>query len=80
MPLPPVLGGLDPAVLSRQLSKLLEKVSASSVLLQVLESQQKTCEDLTYRLVEARATIASREAELKQKDEQIVALKERLQA
>ncbi|KAL2629844.1 hypothetical protein R1flu_014530 [Riccia fluitans] len=47
---------------------------------EVLESQQKTCEDLTYRLVEARATIATHEVELKQKDEEIAALKERLQA
>ncbi|KAL2643766.1 hypothetical protein R1flu_011353 [Riccia fluitans] len=77
---PPVLGGLDPDVLSRQLSKLLEKVSAPSIPLQVLESQQKTCEDLTDRLMEAGATIVACEAELKHKDEEIVALKERLQA
>ncbi|KAL2628627.1 hypothetical protein R1flu_013313 [Riccia fluitans] len=38
-----MLGGVDPAVLSHQLSELLEKVSAPSVPLQVLESQQKTC-------------------------------------
>ncbi|KAL2629667.1 hypothetical protein R1flu_014353 [Riccia fluitans] len=31
VPIPPVLGGVDPTVLSRQLSKLLEKVSAPSV-------------------------------------------------
>ncbi|KAL2624436.1 hypothetical protein R1flu_008681 [Riccia fluitans] len=67
-------------VLSRQLSKLLENVSAPSVPLQVLESQQKTCEDLTDRLVEAGATVAALQAELKQKDEEIAALKERLQA
>ncbi|KAL2651404.1 hypothetical protein R1flu_019532 [Riccia fluitans] len=71
---------VDPAVLSRQLSELLEKVSAPSVPLQVLESQQKTCEDLTDRLVEAGATVAGLEAELKQKDCEIAALKERLQA
>ncbi|KAL2621524.1 hypothetical protein R1flu_001729 [Riccia fluitans] len=46
----------------------------------VLKSQQKTCEDLIDRLVEVGATIAAREAELKQKDEEIVALKKRLQA
>ncbi|KAL2608346.1 hypothetical protein R1flu_026919 [Riccia fluitans] len=78
VPVPPVLGGVDPAVLSRQLSELLEKVSTPSVPLQVLESQQKTCEDLTDRLVEARATVAGLEAELKQKDCEIAALKERL--
>ncbi|KAL2650101.1 hypothetical protein R1flu_018229 [Riccia fluitans] len=77
---PPVLGGLDLAILSRQLSKLLEKVSAPSVPLQLLESQQKTCEDLTDRLVEAGATIVALEAELKQKDEEIAALKEQLHA
>ncbi|KAL2649587.1 hypothetical protein R1flu_017715 [Riccia fluitans] len=64
VPVPPVLGGVDPTVLSRQLSELLEKVSAPSVPLQVLESQQKTCEDLIDRLVEAGATIACLEAEL----------------
>ncbi|KAL2651285.1 hypothetical protein R1flu_019413 [Riccia fluitans] len=80
VPITPVLGGLDPAVLSRQLSKLLEKVSAPSVPLEVLESQQKTCEDLTDRLVEAEATVAALEAELKQKDEEIAALKERPQS
>ncbi|KAL2611290.1 hypothetical protein R1flu_022982 [Riccia fluitans] len=47
---------------------------------QVLESQQKTCEDLTDHLVEAGATVAGLEAELKQKDYEIAALKERLQA
>ncbi|KAL2651954.1 hypothetical protein R1flu_020082 [Riccia fluitans] len=78
VPVPPVLGGLDPAGLSRQLSKLLEKVSAPSVPLQVLESQQKTCEDLTDSLVEAGATVATLEAELKQKDKEIATLKERL--
>ncbi|KAL2613348.1 hypothetical protein R1flu_025040 [Riccia fluitans] len=78
MPIPPVLGGLDPAVLSRQLSELLEKVLVPSVPLQVLESQQKTCEYLTDRLVGAGATIAVLEAELKQKDEEIAAMKERL--
>ncbi|KAL2624002.1 hypothetical protein R1flu_008247 [Riccia fluitans] len=31
MPIPPVLGGLDQTILSRQLSKLLEKVSAPSI-------------------------------------------------
>ncbi|KAL2654271.1 hypothetical protein R1flu_022399 [Riccia fluitans] len=41
VPIPPVLGGVDPTVLSRQLSELLEKVSAPSVPLQVLESQQR---------------------------------------
>ncbi|KAL2642932.1 hypothetical protein R1flu_010519 [Riccia fluitans] len=46
----------------------------------VLESQQKTCEDFIDRLVEAGATIVAREAELKQKDEKIAALKKRLQA
>ncbi|KAL2631173.1 hypothetical protein R1flu_015859 [Riccia fluitans] len=46
----------------------------------VLESQQKTCEDLTDRLLEAKATVAGLEAELKQKDCEIAALKERLQA
>ncbi|KAL2629072.1 hypothetical protein R1flu_013758 [Riccia fluitans] len=56
--IPPVLGGVDPTVLSHQLSELLETVSAPSVPLQVLESQQKTCEDLTNRLVEAGGTIA----------------------
>ncbi|KAL2644488.1 hypothetical protein R1flu_012075 [Riccia fluitans] len=80
MPAPSVLGGLDPAILSRQLSELLEKVSVPSVPLQVLESKQKTCEDLTDRLVEAGATIVAREAKLKQKDEEISALKERQQA
>ncbi|KAL2624033.1 hypothetical protein R1flu_008278 [Riccia fluitans] len=55
VPVPSVLEGLDPAILSRQLSKLLEKVLAPSVPLQVLESQQKTSEDLTDRLVEAGA-------------------------
>ncbi|KAL2628872.1 hypothetical protein R1flu_013558 [Riccia fluitans] len=45
--IPPVLGGVDPTVLSRQLSELLETVSAPSVPLQVLESQQKDPEDLT---------------------------------
>ncbi|KAL2642208.1 hypothetical protein R1flu_009795 [Riccia fluitans] len=45
----------------------------------VLESQQKTCEDLTDRLVEAGATVAGLEAELKQKDLEIAILKERLQ-
>ncbi|KAL2609806.1 hypothetical protein R1flu_028379 [Riccia fluitans] len=79
VPIPPVLGGVDPTVLSRQLSELLEKVSAPSVPLQVLESQQKTCEDLTNRLVEAGGTIAGLAAELKQKDCEVVALKERLQ-
>ncbi|KAL2634444.1 hypothetical protein R1flu_005923 [Riccia fluitans] len=79
MPIPPVLGGVDPTVLSRQLSELLEKVSVPSVPLQVLESQQKTCEDLTNRLVEARGTIAGLAAELKQKDCEVAALKERLQ-
>ncbi|KAL2609373.1 hypothetical protein R1flu_027946 [Riccia fluitans] len=79
VPIPPVLGGVDPTVLSRQLSELLEKVSAPSVPLQVLESQQKTCEDLTNRLVEARGTIAGLAAELKQKDCEVAALKERLQ-
>ncbi|KAL2609262.1 hypothetical protein R1flu_027835 [Riccia fluitans] len=44
----------------------------------VLESQQKTCEDLTNRLVEAGGTIAGLAAELKQKDYEVVALKERL--
>ncbi|KAL2611160.1 hypothetical protein R1flu_022852 [Riccia fluitans] len=53
VPIPPVLGGVDPTVLSRQLLELLEKVSAPSVLLQVLESQ-----NLTNRLVEAGGTIA----------------------
>ncbi|KAL2635650.1 hypothetical protein R1flu_007129 [Riccia fluitans] len=80
VPIPPVLGGLDPVVLSCQLSKLLEKVSVPSVPLEVLESQQKTCEDLTDHLVEAGATVAALEAKLKQKDEEITALKERLQA
>ncbi|KAL2633715.1 hypothetical protein R1flu_005194 [Riccia fluitans] len=79
MPIPRVLGGVDPTVLSRQLSELLETISAPSVLLQVLESQQKTCEDLTNRLVEAGGTIADLAAELKQKDCEVVALKERLQ-
>ncbi|KAL2649514.1 hypothetical protein R1flu_017642 [Riccia fluitans] len=79
VPIPPVLGGVDPTVLSRQLSELLEKVSAPSVPLQVLESQQKTCEDLTNRLVEAGGTIAGLAAELKQKDCEVAALKERLQ-
>ncbi|KAL2619908.1 hypothetical protein R1flu_000113 [Riccia fluitans] len=46
----------------------------------VLESQQKTCEDLTNRLVEAGASVAALEAELTQKDEEIAILKERLQA
>ncbi|KAL2650387.1 hypothetical protein R1flu_018515 [Riccia fluitans] len=77
--IPPVLGGVDPTVLSRQLSELLETVSAPSVPLQVLESQQKTCEDLTIRLVEAGGTIAGLAAELKQKDCEVAALKERLQ-
>ncbi|KAL2633152.1 hypothetical protein R1flu_004631 [Riccia fluitans] len=80
VPGPPVLGGLDPTILSSQLSKLLEKVSTSSVPLQVLESQQKTWEDLKDRLVEVGATIAAREVELKQKNVEIVALKKRLQA
>ncbi|KAL2643020.1 hypothetical protein R1flu_010607 [Riccia fluitans] len=79
VPIPPVLGGVDPIVLSRQLSELLEKVSVPSVPLQVLESQQKTCEDLTNRLVEAGGTIANLAAELKQKDCEVAALKERLQ-
>ncbi|KAL2652697.1 hypothetical protein R1flu_020825 [Riccia fluitans] len=79
VPIPPVLGGVDPTVLSRQLSELLEKVSAPSVPLQVLESQQKTCEDLTNHLVEAGGTIAGLAAELKQKDCEVAALKERLQ-
>ncbi|KAL2623107.1 hypothetical protein R1flu_003312 [Riccia fluitans] len=79
VPIPPVLGGVDPTVLSHQLSELLEKVSAPSVPLQVLESQQKTCEDLTNRLVEAGGTIAGLAAELKQKDCKVAALKERLQ-
>ncbi|KAL2612967.1 hypothetical protein R1flu_024659 [Riccia fluitans] len=79
VPIPPVLGGVDPTVLSRQLSELLEKVSAPSVPLQVLESQQKTCEDLTNRLMEAGGTIAGLAAELKQKDCEVAALKERLQ-
>ncbi|KAL2611926.1 hypothetical protein R1flu_023618 [Riccia fluitans] len=48
--------------------------------LQVLESQHKTCEDLTDRLVEAGATVADLEVELKQKDCEIAALKERLKA
>ncbi|KAL2643250.1 hypothetical protein R1flu_010837 [Riccia fluitans] len=77
--IPPVLGGVDPTVLSRQLSELLETVSAPSVPLQVLESQQKTCKDLTNRLVEAGGTIAGLAAELKQKDCEVAALKERLQ-
>ncbi|KAL2631295.1 hypothetical protein R1flu_015981 [Riccia fluitans] len=80
VPIPPVLGGVDPTILSHQLSELLEKVSAPSVPLQVLESQQKTCEDLTDCLVEAGATVAGLEAELKQKGYEIAALKERLQA
>ncbi|KAL2641593.1 hypothetical protein R1flu_009180 [Riccia fluitans] len=42
----------------------------------VLESQQKTCEDLKDCLVEAGATIAACEAKLKQNDEEIAALKE----
>ncbi|KAL2623962.1 hypothetical protein R1flu_008207 [Riccia fluitans] len=79
VPIPPVLGGVDPTVLSRQLSELLEKVSAPSVPLQVLESQQKTCEDLTNRLMEAGGTIAGLATELKQKDCEVAALKERLQ-
>ncbi|KAL2611940.1 hypothetical protein R1flu_023632 [Riccia fluitans] len=79
VPIPPVLGGVDPTILSRQLSELLEKVSAPSVPLQVLESHQKTCEDLTNRLVEAGGTIAGLAAELKQKDCEVAALKERLQ-
>ncbi|KAL2652453.1 hypothetical protein R1flu_020581 [Riccia fluitans] len=79
VPIPPVLGGVDPTVLSRQLSELLEKVSAPSVPLQVLESQQKTCEDLTNCLVEAGGTIVGLAAELKQKDCKVAALKERLQ-
>ncbi|KAL2620180.1 hypothetical protein R1flu_000385 [Riccia fluitans] len=78
VPIPPVLGGVDPTVLSRQLSELLEKVSAPSVPLQVLESQQKTCEDLTNRLVEAGGTIVGLAAELKQKDCEVATLKERL--
>ncbi|KAL2641831.1 hypothetical protein R1flu_009418 [Riccia fluitans] len=45
----------------------------------VLESQQKTCEDLTNRLVEAGGTIVALAAELKQKDCEVAALKERLQ-
>ncbi|KAL2611745.1 hypothetical protein R1flu_023437 [Riccia fluitans] len=45
----------------------------------VLESQQKTCEDLTNRLVEAGGTIVGLAAELKQKDCEVTALKERLQ-
>ncbi|KAL2620920.1 hypothetical protein R1flu_001125 [Riccia fluitans] len=45
----------------------------------VLESQQKTCEDLTNRLVKAGGTIAGLAAELKQKDCEVAALKERLQ-
>ncbi|KAL2650880.1 hypothetical protein R1flu_019008 [Riccia fluitans] len=45
----------------------------------VLESQQKTCEDLTNRLVEAGGTIVGLAAELKQKDCEVAALKERLQ-
>ncbi|KAL2650731.1 hypothetical protein R1flu_018859 [Riccia fluitans] len=77
--IPPALGGVDPTVLSRQLSELLEKVSMPSVPLQVLESQQKTCEDLINRLVEAGGTIAGLAAELKQKDCEVAALKERLQ-
>ncbi|KAL2609260.1 hypothetical protein R1flu_027833 [Riccia fluitans] len=80
VPVPPVLGGLDPTVLSLQLSELLEKVSTPSVPLEVLESQKKTCEDLTDRLVEAGVIVVALEAELKQKDEEIAALKERLQA
>ncbi|KAL2652298.1 hypothetical protein R1flu_020426 [Riccia fluitans] len=79
VPIPPVLGGVDPIVLSRQLSELLETVSAPSVPLQVLESQQKTCEDLTNRLVEVGGTIEGLAAELKQKDCEVAALKERLQ-
>ncbi|KAL2623985.1 hypothetical protein R1flu_008230 [Riccia fluitans] len=79
VPIPPVLGGVDPIVLSCQLSELLEKVSAPSVPLQVLESQEKTCEDLTNRLMEAGGTIAGLAAELKQKDCKVAALKERLQ-
>ncbi|KAL2651620.1 hypothetical protein R1flu_019748 [Riccia fluitans] len=79
VPIPPVLGGVDPTVLSHQLSELLEKVSAPSVPLQVLESQQKTCEDLTNRLVEAGGTIVGLAAELKQKDCEVAALKEQLQ-
>ncbi|KAL2653386.1 hypothetical protein R1flu_021514 [Riccia fluitans] len=39
----------------------------------------KTCEDLTNRLVEAGGTIAGLAAELKQKDCEVAALKERLQ-
>ncbi|KAL2631432.1 hypothetical protein R1flu_016118 [Riccia fluitans] len=77
--IPPVLGGVDPTVLSRQLSELLEKVSVPSVPLQVLESQQKTCEDLTNHLMEAGGTIGGLAAELKQKDCEVAALKERLQ-
>ncbi|KAL2636242.1 hypothetical protein R1flu_007721 [Riccia fluitans] len=41
--------------------------------------RSKTCEDLTNRLVEAGGTIAGLAAELKQKDCEVAALKERLQ-
>ncbi|KAL2612187.1 hypothetical protein R1flu_023879 [Riccia fluitans] len=40
VPIPPVLGGVDPTVLSRQLSELLEKVSAPSVPLQKLQREE----------------------------------------
>ncbi|KAL2631125.1 hypothetical protein R1flu_015811 [Riccia fluitans] len=60
--------------------RLYSRPRSIEVDLKVLESQQKTCEDLTYHLVEAGATIAAREVELKQKEEEIAALKERLQA
>ncbi|KAL2603108.1 hypothetical protein R1flu_008773, partial [Riccia fluitans] len=77
--IPLVLGGVDPTVLSRQLSELLEDSFSAIGPLQVLESQQKTCEDLTNRLVEAGGTIAGLAAELKQKDSEVAALKEQLQ-
>ncbi|KAL2634792.1 hypothetical protein R1flu_006271 [Riccia fluitans] len=53
VPIPPVLGGVEPTVLSRQLSELLERVSAPSVLLQVLESQQKRISPIASWRLEA---------------------------
>ncbi|KAL2611410.1 hypothetical protein R1flu_023102 [Riccia fluitans] len=52
---------------------------ASTLIQRSVPIPPKTCEDLTNRLVEAGGTIAGLAAELKQKDCEVAALKERLQ-
>ncbi|KAL2653193.1 hypothetical protein R1flu_021321 [Riccia fluitans] len=59
MPVPPMLGGVDPTTLSRQLSKLLEKISAPSVPLQASEQKLQREEARNAWLNEVIGTLMS---------------------